>query len=121
MPNFRTHFFVGGCASALTYAIRKKSRNEEIGALELVGMFLIGGGAASIPDAIDTPNGPNHRSIAHSWAAIGGIGNISNSLNDNPNLTVAQKDLAYSVMVAYLSHLFLDAQTPKGLPLFTNH
>lgn len=120
MPNFGTHFFVGGCASALTYAVRKRSRNKGISDLELIGMFLIGGGAASIPDVIDTPNGPNHRSIAHSLVAVGGVGSISNGLNNNPNFTPEQKDFAYSLMAAYLSHLFLDAQTPKGLPLFTN-
>ena len=119
MSNFGTHFVVGGLASTVTYALRKLSRNEPLTLAELGGYFLIGGIFGYLPDAIDVPNSPNHRSLAHSLTAIGGISGMADALRRNPYIRNEEKDIIYSLMASYLSHLLLDAQTPKGLPFFT--
>lgn len=117
MPNFKTHFLVGGAVSALTYLYLNKARNEAVDGLELVGAFLAGGAVASLPDIIDPPNNAFHRSIGHSVIGASGLGVLLNNVNDNNNLTDKQKSLICSLVIAYWSHLLLDAQTPAGLPL----
>ena len=117
MPNFKTHFLVGGFTSALVYLYLNKIKNEAVDGLELLGVFLTGGAVASLPDIIDPPNNAFHRSVGHGVIGASGLGVLLNNANENGNLTDKQKSLICSLVLAYWSHLLLDAQTPAGLPL----
>ena len=65
MPNRREHVRIaelsGGCAAA--YA----ARNQELLAMlaEVLGGYLAGRFGGKLPDIIDPPTSPNHRSIGH--------------------------------------------------------
>ena len=117
IPNFETHFLVGGFTCALTYLYLNKIKNDTVDGLELAGVFLVGGAVASLPDVIDPPNNAFHRSIGHSVIGASGLGVLLNNTNGNDNLTDKQRSLICSLVFAYWSHLLLDAQTPAGLPL----
>lgn len=118
MSNKQTHFVVGGLFSLFTSASRKAQRNEQLNIGEAALSFVAGGTAGILPDMIDPPTGPNHRSIGHSVVGCAGLSKVWEKTRDNPQLQPQQKDFAAAIIAGYLSHLFLDAQTPAGLPFF---
>ncbi len=74
---------------------------------------------ACLPDLIDPPTNPFHRSIGHNFISLilfGFVFLVAISLAILfrwwPFILIA------SVSLSYLSHLFLDMITPMGLPLF---
>lgn len=78
----------------------------------------IGGAIASLPDLLEPAHHPNHRSVFHSVCcggalAYGAFGKHSERWCDDDRHTARVGALAY------VSHLILDAGTPKGLPLLT--
>lgn len=111
---------VGGFTALGVLAIARASRDEPITFLEAIGVFLGGGAVASLPDVIDPPTSPRHRSVGHSVAGVAGIGIALKNLEANPNITKNTKDIVYAMSGAYLSHIVLDATTPAGIPLISN-
>lgn len=84
------------------------------------GCFLITVWGANLPDLIDPPTSPFHRSIGHNFVSLLMfilifLCAISLSLLFKwwPFI------IASSFSLGVLSHLFLDLITPMGLPLFT--
>lgn len=120
MSNSGMHFIIGAVASLLTYAVLKQQRNEQLTWEEAIPVALIGGTVGVLPDIIDPPKGPNHRSIGHSVAGGTGLSILGIGINENPNIQQPYKDFLTSMIASYLSHLALDAQTPAGLPFFEN-
>lgn len=119
MPNAGTHFGVGACVSALTYLVNKNARNEPVQLQELLAVGLFGGAVSLLPDVIDPPLVPHHRSIGHSIALSGfSIPVLMKRIEENPQMTPDQKDFVKSMVAGYVSHLVLDAGTPAGLPFF---
>jgi inner membrane protein len=121
MPNFETHALIGGTVSALAYMLIKKSRDEEISMLAVTGMFLGGAAVSVLPDVIDSPDGPRHRSLGHSVLGAGCLGLLINDINNKDVISQDAKDIFTSLTLAYTSHLVLDAMTPAGLPLISNN
>ena len=118
MSDGKTHFKVGAIASIIGYTQGKKSRNETTDLRELFTVGLFGGAAAMLPDIIDPPTNPNHRSIGHSIVVSGLlIPKLMNKINENHQMTPEQKDFFKSILMGYTSHFLLDARTPAGLPL----
>jgi membrane-bound metal-dependent hydrolase YbcI (DUF457 family) len=117
MPNRNTHFWTGAGFGALNYAARKKQRNESTNILELLFVGLASGGAAILPDVIDRPTGPNHRNIGHSVNFAGHIAaKARETIQENPNMNLNEKDFVDSLFVGFWSHMWLDSMTPAGLP-----
>ena len=118
MPNAGKHAMIGFAVGALGYAIVKHIQGEEIDVGNALGWGIVGAGVALLPDMIEPSSlGPMHRSFAHSAVAAGMVTYATKAAWENPNLTNDHKAIATSVGAAYLSHLFLDATTPAGLPL----
>ena len=117
MPNTKTHFLVGAAIGAVAYCIIKKSQDQPIELPGLFGMGLVGGVAGLLPDIIEPATSPNHRELAHSFAALIAVGAGINNLNERQDMDSAQKGLWNILALGYISHLFLEAGTPAGLPI----
>lgn len=117
MPNAKTHFLFGFGAGAILYCLVKKYQNQPIEPLGLLGMGLVGGAAALLPDIIEPATSPTHRGIAHSFAALMVIGSGISKINQNQDMEAAQKEVLLTLALGYGSHLLLDAGTPASLPI----
>lgn len=89
-----------------------------------------------MPDLIDTPNSPNHRSLAHGVIPIGTVALMGKDTIVKVRMWLKDKATAYKneddllmellcefcigaldgFIAGYASHLALDACTPRGLP-----
>lgn len=116
MPNSGTHAAVGTATGIVTWIACRRRRGEAVRFWGLVvgaAAGLLGGLAA---DVIEPATSPNHRRFAHSMA-------VAVALSALLYLAVDRWDddevLVFACFVfAYLSHLLLDACTPKGLPIY---
>lgn len=147
MPNRKEHQVVGGAAGSMLAGLWAASRNGTAHPSIVVGGLLGGFMGASIPDAIDTPDSPNHRGAGHSLALAGTIGagctaSLPNLIEDvvraqeivdsyvEQGLTVPllfELRLHFALLVlgffwgvpaGLVSHLVLDGETPDGIRLF---
>lgn len=126
MANSKEHSNIGeilGLALGIGSYIIKQNNNpdSEFNLLEFAGYAAGGYGLGSIvaklPDIIEPASDPNHRKTFHSWGA--GIAITWGTIK-----AVTDTDLSHEAKTAiavagagYLSHLALDADTPKGLPM----
>ena len=117
MPNAKTHFLVGAAIGAGLYCLIQKAQDQPIELHGLLGMGLVGGVAGLLPDIIEPATSPNHRELAHSFAALIAVGAGINNLNERQDMDAAQKGLWNTLALGYASHLLLDAGTPAGLPI----
>ncbi len=76
-----------------------------------------GAGVACLPDFLGPAIHPNHRAFFHSLLLNGTLVVGMRRLWLNEHLSPQQKILWTTLSLAWLSHPFLDARTPKGLPL----
>jgi len=118
MANCAEHVTIGFIAGVGTYlGLRLLTKTTaSFGEAVLAGLISAGGAAA--PDLIEPAVHPNHRSFAHSLLAGGSIAKGLHSLH-RPSVQLAPEErfVAFFLGVGYLSHLFLDGRTPRGLPL----
>jgi len=63
------HAVVGGFFGLLTYLQHKLSRNEAPTAQGFIGSMVVGGLSGTLPDELEPPTNPNHRSLFHSKLA----------------------------------------------------
>ncbi len=117
MPNAKTHFLIGAAIGAGLYCLMQKSQDQPIELPGLLGMGLVGGVAGLLPDIIEPATSPNHRELAHSFAALMAIGTGIHNLNERQDMDAAQKGLWNTLALGYASHLLLDAGTPASLPI----
>ena len=117
MPNGKTHVLVAAGVGIAGYSLycafyqRKFDFGEALGA---TGACILGGIA---PDGLEPAFCPWHRSLGHS-VSVGAVsaGTIARTWNASgtgpgPNF------LLLFFALGYLTHLVLDAGTPRGLPL----
>lgn len=117
MPNAKEHVVVAAGIGFAGYALYCTCFNRQFKfgeALLATGSCILG---SLGPDGFEPALHPCHRGIAHSVAA-GAVG-LHTFMNSS---WVAEAEPALNLVMAfmalgYLSHLFLDGQTPKGLPL----
>jgi membrane-bound metal-dependent hydrolase YbcI (DUF457 family) len=88
--------------------------------LYVIAGWIIGGAAAAWPDAIESSKrrGPNHRRFFHSWTVflvLAGAGYLVFA-----GIIPVSHTIRWAILLpfigGYLSHLFVDAFTAKGLP-----
>ncbi|MBN2422072.1 metal-dependent hydrolase [Candidatus Woesearchaeota archaeon] len=109
------HEFVGGIIG-LVFSLWLLIQGHPLLA---VGCFLISMWGANLPDLIDPPTSPFHRSIGHNLISfflfiLVSIISLSLALIFKSWLFIITASFSLSV----LSHLVLDLFTPIGLPLF---
>lgn len=111
---------IGAGISLGVYALYK-SHNKEPWTLE--GVLISGGlGAitALLPDILEPSSHPNHRGAFHSWGALAILILSNHKILQNDvfsNLSDNEKLALILASVGYGSHLLVDSQTPKGLPI----
>lgn len=132
MADSKTHFYGGAAvvgAVDLVWQLERirNSPNPPIGFwdtlnrinfLELLALAGLGGTVGLLADCAEPATSPNHRAFFHGLTfggcvAYAAFGKHTKNLSDEDRLACAMTALAY------LSHLALDATTPKGLPLLT--
>lgn len=110
------HAIVGALLGLATYGLHKLKKNEDATIHGAVGSLLLGGFAGVLPDLLEPPISPNHRSFFHSIAFFTMLvgGNQKTWLLEN---ATDDEKLVISVFsVGYGSHLVLDGCTPKSIP-----
>ena len=121
MANFKTHFLVGAATGAVANLVKQASQKaldpgREFSWYELLAWSAAGGAIASIPDLLEPATSPNHRGFFHS-IAFGALAIFALKGKHLDRIDSEVKELLGLAAYSYLSHLFLDATTPKGLPI----
>lgn len=108
---------VGATVCLGAYALIKWANKEEW-TLEGTLASLVGGAAiACVPDILEPALNPNHRGFLHSSLTFAGAYYAGVKIWKSSTLKSDDKTKLLIALLAYLSHLTLDAATPKGLPL----
>lgn len=117
MANCRTHILVGaGVGLAVALSDHDKHQQEQSPVLGAI----IGAFAGKLPDILEPALNPNHRQFFHSITFVGMLGYVLKKTYDwkpEDNFEKVIRLMALCAGVGYLSHLALDATTPKSLPL----
>lgn len=118
MANGKTHMMAGGAVGLGLYVAHHKFiHNNELTLNGIVGSFCFGAISGAMADKLEPATSPYHRQFFHSitFAAIAFFGKerVCQSLN----LTEDEQRYLDWFIASYGSHLFLDAQTPMGLPI----
>jgi len=130
MANSKEHSDLGGLIGLacgvgsyfMKHAERKKyDPNAEVDFLELIGYSATGYGlgslAGTLPDIIEPATDPNHRKTFHSLVAGAAVTWGTIKLVTDTDLSHEVKTAVAVTGASYISHLVLDADTPKGLPI----
>ena len=115
--NSTEHFIAAGITASIVDAIIQKSKNGQVDIRRSIGFGFLGGLVGLLPDILEPANNPNHRGTCHSVATGIGLILLINNIKNNQNMSAESKEVWISIISAYGSHLVLDAQTPKSLPL----
>ena len=115
--NKRTHIVVAAAAGVIAEVVRCRCCDRPV---ELMNVILASSAAATfgiVPDILEPAVHPNHRSLFHGLAMAGCAGYGVKAAASQQEWPEWMKALAVGAAVGYLSHLALDATTPKSLPL----
>ena len=117
MPNAKRHAAIGAAVGVGAWFLycHFTQRGLDFGEFLLAG--AAGAGVGLLPDVFEPALHPNHRGLLHSYTCAGFLGYGTKRVWENPALNSDQKIQWTICSLAYLSHLFADGQTPKGLPL----
>lgn len=130
MPNKKEHQdaarIVGGMIACISNLASQTERQRITGqpAFNFAELLMsvavgcaVGTVAGILPDTLEPAYHPGHRSVCHSVAAGLVVGIGIKKLNENPSIPRPLKTLGNTAGAAYISHLVMDSQTPKGLPI----
>src|ERR1700757_3576639 len=131
MPNFKKHAETGalvgsvaGLAINLFVQLDKvdKKEREKVDWLELFLSTAVGGAIGTIggvlPDLLEPAYHSHHRKLFHSVTAAGAV-SYGIYKTHQSDLSKETKGVITTMGIGYLSHLLLDSETPRGLPLIT--
>jgi len=118
MADFKTHAAVGAAVGVGAYLIGSwfLQRQVTVGGIVLSG--LAGVTAGCLPDVIEPSLHPNHRGFFHSLTAGGILSYADYQATSDDHLSGDAKLTILVLSAGYISHLLLDAATPKSLPAF---
>jgi len=133
MPNRDVHVKWGVTSGVVTTALTAIINDERLTIMEWFARLSSAAAAgyigARLPDIIDPPTNPNHRSWGHGVlpntiaysAVIKTASNYRKKLSQEASEDKLLNSFAIGAMDGFvgghLSHLALDARTPKSLPL----
>ena len=129
MPNFKKHVTVGAVVGgggnflwqlSQLYASAEPPKNlwDALGQIDYgkVAIFAAGGAAcAALPDILEPATSPNHRELFHSISCAGVVSYGAFGKHSQA-WSVEDRHAIRMAALSYLSHLWLDGETPKGLP-----
>jgi len=117
MATTKQHLIVAGSLGLIGYSFYCESTGRAFSFAEAaasVGIAALGGIA---PDLFEPALHPNHRGVCHGVLAGGVLARSSLASWNDGSLPQWFRVIAALFAVGYISHLTLDACTPKGLPL----
>lgn len=110
------HVCVGLAAGALVELLHCYVADHPVVFRNLMLAGCSGAICAALPDVLEPALHPNHRSFFHSEAVAVGASCSLGTLVAKAATTDWVGATARGALAGYLSHLALDATTPKGLP-----
>lgn len=116
MASAKQHMLIGAGVAAVGWMFYCKivERPLNLGEIVLVaGVGMIGGLA---PDLFEPAIHPNHRQFFHSYVAAGLLMQANHHVARNANLRAETRAAIHLASLGFVSHLVVDAQTPKALP-----
>jgi inner membrane protein len=129
MPSYKHHRktgrTVGAIGGGLTYLsfLKEKRKTNPFYQFDLVDflLFIAGGTAIGevagvLPDVLEPGIHSHHRNICHSATTATAI-TYGMHKAANSNLSLIEKAVINIAGSSYLSHLAMDAETPRGLPI----
>lgn len=116
MSSKEEHQALGVIIGVVGYLNYKNVMKEPWTPEGMVGSALAGGFIASLPDEIEPPTHPKHRTFFHSGSVLALVVAATSAISRNPNLTPIQKHAYLTALAAYGGHLVQDSTTPTGLP-----
>lgn len=117
MANGTTHKLAGGAVGLAVFLV---DRNDGSAIINPVASAAAGSFFAALPDIIEPATNPHHRQFFHSLVVFSVIGiGVKKVYNWKPSRAHHKTLRAISLIAgcAYLSHLVLDATTPRSLPI----
>jgi len=118
MASRNAHIFFGIIIAVGIYFIVTKYIKKKSPTLEGVVLSVVAGGLiALLPDIIEPPLNPNHRGFLHSLTLLAIMFYGNKKALENFNLDPDLKIVITVLSGGLISHLALDAFTPKSLPL----
>jgi inner membrane protein len=118
MANGTTHLIVGGLAG-LGISLWDKSDDSEFANNPLLAT-TVGAMFGKLPDILEPALHPHHRQFCHSIVVLLGVGyGMKKAYQWEPkdNVDKLLRCIALCVGAGYISHLLLDATTPRSLPI----
>jgi membrane-bound metal-dependent hydrolase YbcI (DUF457 family) len=118
MANGKAHMLVGGAVGLGLYFIHHRVIHDQELTLEgVIGSFSFGAVGGLMADILEPASNPRHRKFFHSitFATIALLG--KDHVCQLLKLAVEDQRYLDWFLTCYGSHLYLDAQTPMGLPI----
>ena len=116
MSDSRTHLITGALVGGIADCLFARVNGKEVTLKNFIEGAVIGAASGVLPDSLEPPTSPLHRSFFHSYAILcGEVYGIHKLIGSS--LDPALKKVLLVTFFAYGSHLFLDSGTPARLPL----
>lgn len=114
MASGKTHAVTGGAVGLGIYGVYKWQKREDWTLLGAAGAVAVGMIIALLPDIIESAvRNPNHRQFFHSATVLATTCLAYNKIGRNE----LEKNALNIGLGGYISHLVLDAFTPRSLPI----
>jgi membrane-bound metal-dependent hydrolase YbcI (DUF457 family) len=97
--------------------LMSKIMDEKIGIKEITSATIGGILGSFVPDKIDFPKNPNHRSIGHGALPVGFTIYKSLNIMNRRELPLWLRYAIYGFIAGYVLHLLADFTTPKCIPV----
>jgi membrane-bound metal-dependent hydrolase YbcI (DUF457 family) len=107
----------GGLVLSLYILDKKFIRKEELSLEGVAGSFCLGAIGGKFADILDPPISPNHREFFHSVTLAAVVLFGKDRLYQLLDLDEKARKHFDWFLSSYASHLILDVQTVKGLPI----
>lgn len=119
--NGPAHQTIGAITCVAAFAAIDKHPSQQCLAHHPILVALLGALGGTLPDKLEPASiGPHHRQFFHSLISLGAVGyGVYRAYKWEPQ-TEWEKYLRVvliAIGLGYLSHLFADFTTPKGLPI----
>jgi membrane-bound metal-dependent hydrolase YbcI (DUF457 family) len=120
--HLQTGAIIGAIVLALSY-LQKQSETEGqiIDWQKLIKQtvlgIIVGAFAGILPDIFEPANYPGHRQILHSETIFCLCILLIAKIKTDSRLNENMKNTLICSLSGYISHLFVDSQTPSGLPI----
>ena len=117
MSDSQKHFLLGAGVGGTTYLFICWLTGQQTTWLGLLGCSGLGGALALAPDALEPASTPNRRKFFHSFSVLVGVTYADYRILRSSALTDHGKLCLLAASTGYVSHLLMDAVTPKSLPV----